>query len=123
VRCAAITSGGSRCKLEATTASNYCWSHAPETAAARKQRARKGGKARGTGELSEIKRSIREAIDEVREGAVERGIGAVLFQGYNTLLKAVEVGRKLREQEELEERLQALEAMQEGQKGGKRWRA
>jgi hypothetical protein len=40
VRCAAITRAKERCKAEATHGS-YCWNHAPETAEARKQRARK----------------------------------------------------------------------------------
>ncbi len=122
MRCAAITRAGERCKLEATSGS-YCWSHAPETAEARKQRGRRGGKARGSGEMGEVKRHLRGVISGVLSGKIERGVGAVLFQGYNTLLKAVEVERKIREQEELEERLEALEATQEGQKGGRRWGA
>ena len=120
MRCSAITRGGDRCKLEATTGSNYCWSHSPETAAARRQRARKGGKARGTGELAEIKRSIRNAIEGVRDGSIERGIGAVVFQGFNTLLKAAEVERRIRETEELEERLETLEQGLGDQRGGGR---
>jgi hypothetical protein len=39
VRCAGITRAGERCKLDATSGS-YCWSHAPQNAAARKSRAR-----------------------------------------------------------------------------------
>jgi len=49
-------------------------------------------------------------LESVRTGAIERGVGAVLFQGYNVLLKAVETERKAREQEELVERLEELEA-------------
>jgi hypothetical protein len=40
----------------------------------------------------------------------------------NTLLKAVEVERKVKETEELEERTEQLERSQE-QRGGKRWGA
>lgn len=119
MRCSAITRGGERCKLDATNGS-YCWSHNPENAGARKQRARRGGKARGAGELSEIKRTIRETVDGVLDGSIERGAGAVAFQGFNTLLKSIEVERKIREQEELEERLEALERQQQEQKGGSR---
>ena len=118
MRCAAITMAGERCKLEATSGS-YCWSHAPETAEARKQRGRRGGKARGAGELSEIKRTIRETVDSVLDGSIERGIGAVAFQGFNTLLKSIEVERKLREQEELEERLEELESVMARQDRGR----
>jgi hypothetical protein len=65
----------------------------------------------GASEMAEVKREIRRVIDAVDSGETERGVGAVLFQGFNTLLKAVEVERKIREQEELTERLEALESV------------
>ncbi len=122
MRCAAITSAGERCKLDATSGS-YCWSHAPETAEARKQRGRRGGKARGSGEMGEVKRQVRAVIAGVLSGNIERGVGAVLFQGFNTLLKAIEVERKIREEEELEKRLQELEALlgHRDEGGSRRW--
>ena len=120
MRCTAITKGGERCKLDATNGS-YCWSHAPETAEARRRRGRRGGKARGTGEISEVKREIKTVVADVLEGRVERGVGAVVFQGYNTLLKAVEVERKQRELEEISARLEALEEAQEPQQDTRRW--
>ena len=122
MRCSAITRGGERCKIDATNGS-YCWSHDPENAEARKRRGRRGGKARGASELSEVKREIRTVISDVLEGRVERGVGAVVFQGYNTLLKAVEVDRRIREEEELLARIEQLEQTQEQQKGGRRWQA
>jgi hypothetical protein len=115
MRCSAITRHGERCRLDATTGS-FCWSHAPENAPERKSRARRGGKARGAGELAETKRQIRRVIDDVRSGKLERGIGAVVFQGFNVLLKALEIERKIKETEELEERLALLErALEEGE--------
>ena len=108
MKCSAITRAGERCKLDATTGS-YCWSHAPENAHARKQRASKGGKSRGAGELAELKRSIRDVIEAVRDGSLERSVGAVLFQGYNTLLKAAETERRWYETQELEARIEELE--------------
>jgi hypothetical protein len=48
-------------------------------------------------------------IGEVNSGRTQRGVGAVLFQGFNTLLKAIETERRVRETEELEERIEALE--------------
>lgn len=108
MKCSARTRAGERCKLDATTGS-YCWSHAPENAHARKQRARKGGKSRGAGELAELKRSIRDVIEAVRDGSLERSVGAVLFQGYNTLLKTAETERRWYETQELEARIEELE--------------
>jgi hypothetical protein len=121
MRCAAITSAGERCRLDATSGS-YCWSHDPANAEKRRQRARRGGKAKGAGELSEIKRDVRSVITGVLDGSVDKGKGAVALQGYNLLLRAVEIGRKIREAEELEERLAALEN-DLGHSGGSRWGA
>src|SRR5215203_5873584 len=106
VRCAAITSAGERCKLDATSGS-YCWSHDPANAEDRRRRARRGGKAKGAGELSEIKREVRDVITGVLDGSVDKGKGAVALQGHNLLLRAVEIGRKIRETEELEARIEA----------------
>ena len=122
MKCSAITRGGSRCKLDATTGS-YCWSHAPETAEARKQRGRRGGKARGASGLSETRRDIRDVIEAVKDGKLERGVGAVMLQGYNVLLRAVEVERRIREQEELAERLELLEQALERRARGRSWGA
>src|SRR5829696_2936782 len=118
MRCAAITRDGERCRLDATKGSNYCWSHDPKNAEARKHRARRGGKARGASEMAEVKREIRSVLKDVRAGELERGIGAVMFQGYNTLLKAVEVERKIAELDEVLIRIEALEEY-DGQEGGR----
>ncbi len=58
-----------------------------------------------------MRRRIDAIIEAVRTGELDKGVGAVVFQGFNTLLKAIEVERKIREQEELEERLEALEGV------------
>ena len=123
MRCAAITKGGSRCRLDATHGS-YCYQHSPETAEERKRNARRGGKTGGNGrggtsELVQIKADIRAVIKDVLSGQAERGAGAVALQGYNTLLKTLELERKVKETEELEERLEALERIR-GKGGGRR---
>jgi len=46
----------------------------------------------------------------VQRGKLDRGVGAVVFQGYNTLLRAVEVERKVREVDEIDERIAAMES-------------
>ncbi len=123
MRCSAITGGGDRCKLEATHGS-YCWSHAPETADERRQRARRGGKAGGRGrpgaDLADLKRDVRGVIDGVLDGTIPQGPGAVALQGYNTLLRAAKVEMDIREQTELVERIEALEGAYTEQKGGRR---
>jgi hypothetical protein len=123
VRCAAITSAGERCKLDATNGS-YCWSHDPENAEERRRRARRGGKARGAGELSEIKRLLEELTSRVLKvegyAPLETAPAAIANQLVNTRLRAIEQERKIRETEDLEARIEALERTQE--KGAGRWR-
>ena len=109
MRCAAITRAGERCKLDATSGS-YCWSHAPENAEERRKRARRGGKAKGAGELSEIKREVRAVIAGVLIGRVDKGKGAVALQGYNTLLRAHEIGQRA----DLEELAREVEELKRG---------
>ena len=66
----------------------------------------------------DIKGVVRRVVAGVLNGSIERGVGAVAFQGLNTLLKAVEVERKIKEQEEVLTRLEALEELQPDNTGG-----
>ena len=127
-QCSGITATGSRCKGQAISNSEYCFSHSPEHAEARKQRASRGGKRGGRGrpqaELSDIKDRLRTMVQDVRNGTMDRADAAVCGQLYNTLIRAVSVEIKVRETEELQRRLEELETLLERQdKGGSRWRA
>jgi hypothetical protein len=108
-QCTYIKPGGARCKGVPVSGSTLCAAHHPDYRERRRAGARRGGKARGAGELAEIKSEIRNVIEAVQEMKLNRGVGAVVFQGYNTLLRAVEVERKVREVDELEERIVAME--------------
>lgn len=108
-RCTFIKPGGERCRGVAVRGSTLCAAHHPDYQSQRRAGARRGGKARGASEMAGIKSEIRTVIEAVRTEELNRGVGAVVFQGYNSLLRAVEVERKVREADELEERLQALE--------------
>jgi hypothetical protein len=101
MRCAAITAGGERCSL-AASGGEYCWSHDPANAAKRRQQARRGGKAKGaSGEIHMVKREIKRLLEALEKGEIDRGIGAVMFQGMNLWLKALETERSVKESEEL----------------------
>ena len=114
MRCAAITKAGERCKGEATHGS-YCWNHAPEMAEARKQRARRAGKAGGNGrpgglsEVAEGKRYIRGLVARLMNGSVARETATACFMGLNVLARYIELERRLIEQQEVLERIEALE--------------
>ncbi len=125
-QCAGITAAGGRCKGQAIGNSQYCFSHSPDHAEARKQRASKGGKRGGRGrpqaELANLKGRLSALADDVLAGKVDRGDAAVVSQILNTYIRAVGVELRVREQQDLVERLEALERAT-AQKEGKRWGA
>ncbi len=127
-QCAGITAAGGRCKGQAIGNSQYCFSHSPDHAEARKRRASKGGKRGGRGrpqvELADLKARLSALAEDVLEGRVDRGNAAVASQVLNVYLRAVSVELKVVEQRELIERLEALEGAHERKiEGGKRWGA
>jgi hypothetical protein len=109
--------------------SEWCIGHDPDQAEARRRRASKGGKRGGRGrrshtqaELSEVKSALRALAGSVLKGTTDRQDAAVVGQLLNTVIRAVSVELKAREQAELIERLEALEeAAQTQNRGGKRW--
>jgi hypothetical protein len=98
----------------------YCPAHDPARQEARRRAASKAGKSKPGRELTDAKRDILDVIKGVREESIERPVGAVVFQGYNTLLKALDVERRWRETDELEARLEEMEVAlaRNGREGG-----
>jgi hypothetical protein len=109
-RCSGITASGDQCALAATPGNAYCYGHDPARAAERKANASKAARAKhGPTELAEIKGELRDLIRAILDGQIKREIATPAVMGFNTLLRAVEIERKIEEQEELLTRLEALE--------------
>ena len=121
-QCTSITRGGERCRGVAIDASGLCYAHSPSHADARKRAARKGGQRGGRGrpttELASIKDRLERLAEDVLAGRIDRSDAAVAGQLLNYALRAVSVGLKAREQEELEARLTEIEEALEKQRGG-----
>src|SRR4051794_14107587 len=92
-----------------------CYGHRPDLAEERRRIASKGGRTGGrgrgvssAGELQEIKNLLKELTDRVTfvEGSeyLPANRAAVAAQLINTRLRALELERKIREQEEIIER-------------------
>lgn len=124
-RCAGFTRDGRQCTAIVRPPSTRCYQHDPARAGERKRNASKAGRGRGSSELTGIKSLLSEITDRVLgvEGTepLEPGRASVAAQLLNTRLRALEVARRVREQEELLERIEALEKAAGGQKGGKAW--
>ena len=112
-RCPGIKRDGSRCTVTVDPPQTYCWWHDPDNAEARKQAAARGGKRAGRGrpqaELAEVKGILRGLAAGVLKGTTDRQDAAVVGQLLNTVIRAVSVEMKVREQDEIIERIEALE--------------
>jgi hypothetical protein len=118
VQCAGIKRDGGRCTVVVGPGQSHCYAHDPDRSKERKRNASRGGRSKGQGELGELKKRIRSLAAEVLDGTADRGRAAVANQLYNTLLRAIEQERKMRELGELAERLEALEGVLRGRKAG-----
>jgi hypothetical protein len=116
--CSAIKANGERCRGIAATGSDYCPAHDPARADARTKAASKAAKSRSVtvtevNNIVIIKETLKDLYRAVLEGRVDRSAAAVANQIANTQLRAVEVERRVREQDELEIRLDELEGLLE----------
>jgi hypothetical protein len=120
VQCRATKRDGSPCTLPSNGSSGLCWAHDPKNAERRRRGQSRGGRTKPIRELVEAKAAILTTIEDVRTGALNKSVGAVMFQGYGTLIRVIEQERKAKETEDLEARIEALERSQE--KGDRSWR-
>jgi hypothetical protein len=107
--CPGIKRDGGRCTVVVGPSQTHCYQHDPARAEDRRRNASKGGRTRGSGEISALKAQLKKLATDALAGDVERGVAAVVNQILNSRIRLVELERKIREQEELEERLEALE--------------
>jgi hypothetical protein len=116
--CTGTKRDGSPCTLPSRESSGLCWAHDPANAERRRRGQSRGGRNKPSRELVDIKRRLAELANDVLEGRVERGDGAVVSQILNVYLRAISVELRVTEQRELIERLEALELIAEDRKGG-----
>ncbi len=115
-RCRGTKPTGEPCERIVKASQNYCFSHDPDRQEERKRNASKAGKSKPSRELQGIKTRLSDLADDVLVGRVDRGNAAVAGQLLNTVIRAVAVELKVREQMELEARLEELESALERQK-------
>ena len=114
-RCAGKKGDGTPCERIVGSSQEYCYAHNPSYAENRKKAASKAArspaKSRSTTEIREIKGRLKDLYAAVLEGRAERAAAAVANQIANTQLRAIELERRVHEQDELEGRWGELEAM------------
>jgi hypothetical protein len=116
-RCAGKKGDGTPCERIVGSSRQYCYAHDPDYAEDRKRAASKAAKSpakgRSTSEIRQIKGRLEDLYGAVLEGSVTRQDAAVANQIANTQLRAIELERRVREQDGLEERVDELEDLLE----------
>jgi hypothetical protein len=109
-RCRASKANGERCRLDAGEG-GYCWAHDPKNAAQRQRRASKGGKSKANRDVQALRIQLQSLAEQVVNGDLETGRGAVANQLITTQIKLLEYERKTKDLEELLARLERLEGV------------
>ncbi len=109
-RCTAIRADGERCERIVGTGA-FCFAHDPANFEQRKRVAAQGGRSKGSGEVRRLKDQLATLYRDLRDGHLDPRRGGVLVQVTNAQLRAVDLERSVREQDELEARLRTLEGV------------
>jgi hypothetical protein len=109
--CRETKRNGQPCTAPVTGSNVYCWAHDPANADKRRRMASRAGSSKGSGEISDLKKQLKDLAADVLSGEVGRSEAAVVNQILNTRARLIELERKIKEQEELTERLEALESV------------
>ena len=116
-RCAGQKGDGTPCERIVGSLQEYCYAHDPAFAEDRKRTASKAARSpatsRSSREIRQIKGRLEDLYGAVLEGRVTRQAAAVANQIANTQLRAIELERRVHEQDELEGRLDQLDDLLE----------
>ncbi len=107
-RCAGFKPDGKSCERIVGASQSYCYSHDPSRAEERHKAASKAAKSKPNREIQDVKRRLSQLADDVLDGKVNRGTGAVVSQILNVYLRAVSVGLKAQEVEEIAREVEEL---------------
>jgi len=100
-RCSANKADGTPCQAIVSESQQLCHAHNPARADQRRRAASKAGKSRTGGELTEIKRQLKQIANDVIAGRLQTGRGSVAAQVLGVYIRAAEQERRQRELEEL----------------------
>jgi hypothetical protein len=107
--CCANKANGERCKAPATGPDGLCWAHQPQHAAKRSRMASRAAKSKAHSEVKVLRQQLKTLTEQVIDGELDTGRGAVANQLISTQIRLLEYERKAKDLDELVERLERLE--------------
>lgn len=115
MQCTSTKPDGTRCLKEAPPNKDVCVMHDPAGAERRRRYAQKGGYVKALGssplsqELAQVRAELHDLITELKDKTLTPAIGAVVIQGLNAKLRALEAERKVLIEDQVEQRVKDLE--------------
>ena len=126
--CAAIKADGTKCEARAMRGSQWCFNHNPDRSEERRRNASKGGRAGGRGrpgageEVLWLRRTLKDVVEGVLAGNMDRSRAAVAVQALNALRGLLETEHRIKETQEFVECIAMLEdRLAEQQPGARYW--
>ncbi len=107
-RCAGTKRSGERCTATVEPPQRHCWWHDPANADKRRRAASRGGRAKAHQEVRDIKAEIRQLINDVKAGSLDRNDASVMVQAYRVLKDYIELERRVKETDQLAEQVEEL---------------
>ncbi len=118
--CTATKRDGSPCTLPPNGSSGLCWAHDPTNAERRRRGQSRGGKSKPSRELIRLQARFEDLAEQVLEGRIDKGAGAIAGQLLNGARACMATRLKAVEQEEIVARVEELEQLLERQKEDRR---
>ena len=125
---AARKADGTKYEASAMKRSQWCFNHSPDYSEERRRNASKGGRAGSKGrpgagdEISWLRRTLKDVVEGVLTGDMDRSRAAVAVQALNALRGLLETEHRIKETQEFEERIAVLEdRLAEQQPGTRYW--
>ena len=106
--CSATTLKGEQCRRPAQSDDLFCIGHDPAKAEERRRTARRGGRGRTNNDVRAVKKLMQDLTDRVLNGELEPAILYAAVAAQNTLLKAVELERRIFETDQLAAEIESL---------------
>lgn len=109
-KCAGFKPDGTLCTATVKPGIRWCYGHDPERVEERIRNAARAGRTPQTmKEVRAVKTRLDDMTLQLLAGDMDRGVAAVVNQLSGTMLRAIELERRIKETDELERRVEDLE--------------
>jgi hypothetical protein len=108
-RCGAFKPNGTPCERIVGASETHCYAHDPDRSDERRRNASRAARSKPNKELQGVKSQLQSIADRTLGNEIDARRATAAVQSLNAKIRAIEVERRVREEDELFERLGELE--------------